>query len=215
MKPRDYLSFYATKFNTVEIDSNYYGTPSVATVNSWYQKTPPDFTFAAKVPQVVTHQKVLVDCDNEFTEFVERMNGLKEKLGPLLMQFPHFNKYEFKTGADFLEQRHCRDAITAEAYMVSSAREPECRRVGLAKRSPDFHGARREAVRLDVRRHPGTRMARRLRRPLRAYNVGAAAREVSQHKVEQEMRRVCDGLRPNNMKPLNLDFFLIVVLGAP
>ena len=30
------------------------------------------------------------------------MNGLKEKLGPLLLQFPHFNKYEFKTGSDFL-----------------------------------------------------------------------------------------------------------------
>jgi uncharacterized protein YecE (DUF72 family) len=58
--------------------------------------------FAAKVPQIVTHEKVLANCDQEFNEFVERMGGLKKKLGPLLLQFPHFNKYEFKTGSDFL-----------------------------------------------------------------------------------------------------------------
>lgn len=103
-KPSEYLSFYAATFRTVEIDSTYYGTPSAATVNSWYHKTPPDFIFAAKVPQVVTHQKVLADCANEFAEFVERMSGLKEKLGPLLLQFPEFNKCEFKSGADFLER---------------------------------------------------------------------------------------------------------------
>jgi uncharacterized protein YecE (DUF72 family) len=104
MKPSEYLSFYATKFRAVEIDSTYYGTPSVATVSRWYHKTPSDFSFAAKVPQVVTHQKVLANCDNAFNEFVERMNGLKEKLGPLLLQFPHFNRYEFKSGRDFLER---------------------------------------------------------------------------------------------------------------
>jgi len=102
MEPSEYLSFYATKFRTVEIDSTYYGTPSAATVDSWHRKTPPDFIFAAKVPQVVTHEKVLANCDGEFNEFVKRMDGLKEKLGPLLLQFPHFSKYEFKTGSDFL-----------------------------------------------------------------------------------------------------------------
>jgi uncharacterized protein YecE (DUF72 family) len=102
MKPTEYLRFYATKFRAVEIDSTYYGTPSMATVKGWYQKTPSDFVFAAKVPQVVTHEKVLVNCDEEFNEFVERMRGLKEKLGPLLLQFPRFTRYEFKTGSDFL-----------------------------------------------------------------------------------------------------------------
>ena len=52
MKPRDYLSFYATQFKTVEVDSTFYRTPSVSTVTGWYEKTPPDFIFAAKVPQL-------------------------------------------------------------------------------------------------------------------------------------------------------------------
>jgi uncharacterized protein YecE (DUF72 family) len=102
MKSTEYLSYYASRFKTVEIDSTYYGTPAESTVRSWYRKTPPDFIFAAKVPQVVTHEKVLKDCEVEFDEFVGRMELLSEKLGPLLFQFPHFNKYEFNGPDEFL-----------------------------------------------------------------------------------------------------------------
>jgi uncharacterized protein YecE (DUF72 family) len=96
MKSDDYLTHYASKFRTVEIDSTYYGTPAASTVESWYRKTPADFIFAAKVPQVVTHTNMLLNCEAEFDEFILRMSLLKEKLGPLLFQFPHFSKYEFK-----------------------------------------------------------------------------------------------------------------------
>jgi uncharacterized protein YecE (DUF72 family) len=60
LKAREFLSYYATKFSTVEIDSTFYGTPSAATVTGWYEKTPPDFLFAAKFPQIITHEKVLL-----------------------------------------------------------------------------------------------------------------------------------------------------------
>jgi len=80
MKPADYLKFYSTKFQTVEIDSTYYRTPSASTVAGWYEKTPPDFVFAAKVPQIITHEKILVNFEAEFEEFVDRMDLLDEKL---------------------------------------------------------------------------------------------------------------------------------------
>jgi len=96
MKSRDFLSYYATQFKTVEIDSTYYGIPSASTVTRWYEKTPPDFIFAAKVPQIVTHEKMLVGCEPEFDEFVDRMQLLDEKLGPLLFQFPKFTKYQIQ-----------------------------------------------------------------------------------------------------------------------
>jgi uncharacterized protein YecE (DUF72 family) len=67
MQTRNFLSYYATQFKTVEIDSTYYGTPSASTVMNWHERTPPDFIFAAKVPQVVTHDKVLKDCEAEFS----------------------------------------------------------------------------------------------------------------------------------------------------
>jgi uncharacterized protein YecE (DUF72 family) len=33
---RDYLSFYATRFDTVEVDSTFYRTPALTTVQGWY-----------------------------------------------------------------------------------------------------------------------------------------------------------------------------------
>jgi uncharacterized protein YecE (DUF72 family) len=38
LKPADYLSFYATQFDTVEVDSTFYRTPSESTVRGWYAK---------------------------------------------------------------------------------------------------------------------------------------------------------------------------------
>src|SRR6266849_4078044 len=80
MKPADYLSFYATRFNSVEVDSTFYRIPSLSTVKGWYEKTPKGFIFAAKIPQVITHEKVLVDCEAEFNQFMEVMDLLGEKL---------------------------------------------------------------------------------------------------------------------------------------
>lgn len=102
MKPADFLSYYATKFDTVELDNTFYRTPAISTVLGWDQKTPPGFLFAAKVPQVITHEKVLVDCQDDLNYFLKVMDGLGEKLGPLLFQFGYFNQKAFKTQGDFL-----------------------------------------------------------------------------------------------------------------
>jgi len=101
LKPKDYLAFYATKFSSVEIDSTYYATPSPSTVRAWYDKTPAGFLFTAKVPQTVTHDKVLLDCEPEFGEFLGAMKLLDEKLGPILLQFPYFNEADL-SAAEFL-----------------------------------------------------------------------------------------------------------------
>ena len=52
MKSRDFLSYYATQFATVEVDSTFYGCPSARTVNNWAARTPEDFIFSVKVPQI-------------------------------------------------------------------------------------------------------------------------------------------------------------------
>jgi uncharacterized protein YecE (DUF72 family) len=102
MKPAQFLTHYAKRFRTVEVDSTFYGTPPATRVRGWYQRTPADFVFAAKVPQVITHEKVLVDCDREFQEFVKTMESLGEKLGPLLLQFGYFAPSVFKNSVEFL-----------------------------------------------------------------------------------------------------------------
>src|SRR5437879_828414 len=102
LRPAAYLSYYAQHFDTVEIDSTFYATPNVSVVRSWNAKTPEGFLFAAKVPQEITHKRVLKDCDEEFKIFLTTMEALDEKLGPLLFQFGKFDKYAFKSLDDFL-----------------------------------------------------------------------------------------------------------------
>ena len=102
LRPADYLTHYARRFRTVEVDSTFYGTPQATRMRNWYEKTPADFVFAAKVPQAITHEKVLVDCDAEFHEFVKAMETLDEKLGPLLLQFGYFAPNVFKNSSEFL-----------------------------------------------------------------------------------------------------------------
>src|SRR5260370_5415265 len=102
IKPADYLSYYATQFATVEVDSTFYGCPSPSTVNNWAARTPEDFIFSVKVPQVITHEKALVDCDSEFEEFVKTMDILGPKLGPIIFQFPFFDRWKFLKQDSFL-----------------------------------------------------------------------------------------------------------------
>ncbi len=103
MKPADYLTYYATKFSTVEVDSTFYRTPSAATVNGWARKTPDGFLFSVKVPQAITHEKMLVGAEAGFKQFLETMDLLGEKLGPMVLQFPYFNRTKFKSGGEFLK----------------------------------------------------------------------------------------------------------------
>ena len=101
MRPQEFLRYYSSQFQTVEIDSTFHGTSAASTVTSWNEKTPGDFIFAVKVPQVITHEKVLVDCEPEFDEFTERMRLLGDKLGPILFQFPKFDKWVVKSADEF------------------------------------------------------------------------------------------------------------------
>jgi hypothetical protein len=88
--------------DAVEIDSTFYATPNVSVVRSWNAKTPEGFLFAAKVPQEITHKRVLKDCDEEFKVFLTTMEALGEKLGALLFQFGKFGKAMFRSLDDFL-----------------------------------------------------------------------------------------------------------------
>jgi uncharacterized protein YecE (DUF72 family) len=102
MQPRDFLSYYAQHFDTVEVDSTFYRCPSSSTVRAWKEKTPKNFVFAAKVPQAITHEKVMADCDAYLAQFLSTMDLLGEKLGPLLFQFGYLNKTAFKSVDEFL-----------------------------------------------------------------------------------------------------------------
>ena len=98
------LPYYASRFRTVEIDSTFYAIPARKTVRSWHERTPDDFIFAAKFPRTVTHQARLVGCGTEAATFVDVMEELGPRLGPLLIQLPpSLNVGAFDDLARFLE----------------------------------------------------------------------------------------------------------------
>jgi len=88
MQPRDYLAHYSQVFDTVELDSTFYGTPKQEYVERWFAITPPGFTFCVKTPKDITHERHLIDVEELMAEFLETMMILGDKLGPVLIQLP-------------------------------------------------------------------------------------------------------------------------------
>jgi len=84
-----WLDYYASRFNTLELNSTFYKFPTARSLNSWYKKCPPDFVFAVKAPKLITHFKKFNNCDREIGEFyLACSDGLMEKLGCVLFQLP-------------------------------------------------------------------------------------------------------------------------------
>ncbi len=102
MASGEYLGWYADRFPIVEVDSTFYRVPSKGMVEGWRRKTPAGFKFALKVPQVITHQKQLRDCEAEVDEFVASILPLGEKLSSALLQLGYFNRGAFASLDDFL-----------------------------------------------------------------------------------------------------------------
>jgi uncharacterized protein YecE (DUF72 family) len=104
-KEKSMLSAYSKVFKTVEIDSTFYAYPSKGTVMGWVKYSPEDFVFAAKLPKLITHEKMLnmeegIEEDlNRFCDLIRPLL-LNGKLGCLLIQLPP--KYKFNP--DHLEK---------------------------------------------------------------------------------------------------------------
>jgi uncharacterized protein YecE (DUF72 family) len=84
----DWLRYYSQVFDYVEIDSSFYRMPSKFMVKNWAKKTPDNFRFTAKFPKVITHDKHLVDVNEEVYTYLSNMEPLQEKTIALLIQLP-------------------------------------------------------------------------------------------------------------------------------
>jgi uncharacterized protein YecE (DUF72 family) len=101
MPSGDWLEYYADRFPVVEVDSTFYRPPTARMVQAWRSRTPDDFRFALKVPQAITHEKRLVDCEAEVEGFVTSIRPLGEKLSAALLQMGYFNRGAFRTFGQF------------------------------------------------------------------------------------------------------------------
>jgi uncharacterized protein YecE (DUF72 family) len=113
--PEQRLRYYASKYDTVEVDSSYYAIPQRRYAEAWVKRTPADFVFHMKAyglmtghevdvrtlppeltefPHTVEHGRVrhahpdMVDASFDlFLDAIEPLRG-SGKLGAILMQFP-------------------------------------------------------------------------------------------------------------------------------
>lgn len=90
----DELRFYSERFNTVEVNSTFYGQPRANATLGWVKRTPQDFDFAVKLFHKFTHPNMSADPDPVNQTDVDTFKGgidplaASGKLGPLLVQFP-------------------------------------------------------------------------------------------------------------------------------
>jgi uncharacterized protein YecE (DUF72 family) len=101
---KDFLAYYSSQFDTVEVDSTFYRIPSQSAVENWWRQVSEGFLFALKFPQVITHIKALRNCEEDTAVFLSRAELLGDKLGPLLLQFPpNFTATHFPYLAGYLK----------------------------------------------------------------------------------------------------------------
>jgi uncharacterized protein YecE (DUF72 family) len=107
------LTFYATKFPTVEINRTFYRLPSQKAFQNWNREAPPGFLYSIKGSRAVTHFKRLLPGARSFRLLLSRSKALGEHRGPVLWQLPPTLKKDLGRLKGFLRRlnRQTRHAI--------------------------------------------------------------------------------------------------------
>jgi len=83
-----WFEYYASRFDTVEINNSFYRLPERSTFVAWARRAPMRFEFAVKASRFLTHMKKLKDPEEPLDRLFTRMRGLGTHLGPVLYQLP-------------------------------------------------------------------------------------------------------------------------------
>ncbi|MHA2431375.1 MAG: DUF72 domain-containing protein [Promethearchaeota archaeon] len=108
----EWLKYYCTKFNSVEVNASFYRLPYENMINSWFKKTPNNFLLSFKGDQFITHKKKLKNVSDYLAIFLNRIKIVKNKLGVILWQLPPKLRLDLILLENFLklldpELRHC------------------------------------------------------------------------------------------------------------
>ena len=100
-----FLKLYAQRLTTVEVNATFYSTPTPETVGRWAEQTPEHFQFCPKFPRTVTHAGPLQPHTNEAMDFIQLMQGLGPRLGPIFAQLPpRYGPQNYSDLATFLTE---------------------------------------------------------------------------------------------------------------
>ncbi|WP_257385012.1 DUF72 domain-containing protein [Tahibacter caeni] len=97
------LEYASRTFSAIEINGTFYSLQRPQSFRDWRQQTPDDFVFTVKAPRYVTHVLRLRDIETPLANFfASGVLALRERLGPILWQFPPSLRYDPQRFADFL-----------------------------------------------------------------------------------------------------------------
>lgn len=100
---KEYLAFYASRLNSVEINHTFRRFPTTELLASWAEKTPEWFTFSLKMHQSVTHRARLRSVGNSVEEFLRAAEPLGPRLGAILFQLPPYFRADLDRLKSFLQ----------------------------------------------------------------------------------------------------------------
>ncbi|NUY81981.1 DUF72 domain-containing protein [Flavobacterium sp. MAH-1] len=83
---KDELTYYATQFNSIELNATFYGMPTWQQVETWKEKTPEDFKFFPKLTNTISHFKRLIDVKEPVDTFCNAVSNFGDKLGMCFLQ---------------------------------------------------------------------------------------------------------------------------------
>lgn len=102
---KDELTYYATQFNSIELNATFYGMPDFKQVETWREKAPSDFKFFPKLTNTISHFKRLIDVQAPVEEFCNAISAFDEKLGMAFLQLhDNFKPKDFERLKKVLEQ---------------------------------------------------------------------------------------------------------------
>jgi uncharacterized protein YecE (DUF72 family) len=97
------LEYASRKLTSIEINATFYGAQKPASFRRWHDETPKNFVFALKGPRFATHRRDLSEAGSSVERFLAGgVLELREKLGPILWQFPPTARFDEKNFAAFL-----------------------------------------------------------------------------------------------------------------
>ncbi len=101
---RDELNYYATQFNSIEMNTTFYGHVSESQVAKWRSKVPESFKFFPKVHRYISHIKRLKDHEGPVERFCSSMRTFERQLGMVFLQLhDNFKPKNMDRLVDFVE----------------------------------------------------------------------------------------------------------------
>jgi len=108
-----YLPYYVSQFDTVEVNTSFYANPAPSMLVSWVESAPAGFTYTLKFPRAITHERRLVACEETTRTFLDSLRALGKACGPAFLQFP----------ATFTRKVHGRELAAYLDWLAVEARD--------------------------------------------------------------------------------------------